>query len=234
VWKGIKNWFSPAVPRPPKRDARENAEVNKLPAVGWLAEAENPWGVPVLDVRPITQTMLSTSGDPQCAANALSFRNDDGLSFASRAPKVSRITEACLEFPTDGLVDGAVFIPRVMEEKWAIYLQAGKLLCIRSWTRTLLATVEVEVTDSVARFGRIHGAFVDENEEPQFTIRVLDYLLRSHALDEIFPAPLPAPPDDFSAAALWCFAAFGRRALFAAAAAPAYRQPRPLRSGRLT
>jgi hypothetical protein len=87
----------------------------------------------------------------------------------------------------------------------------------------LLATVQVKVADAVARFGRIHGAFVDENEETRLTIRVLDYLLRSHALDEIFPTPLPVHPDDFSAAALWCLGAFGRRALFAAVAMQQFR-----------
>ena len=32
----------------------------QLPEVPWLAPAENPWGVPVLDVRPVA----SHSGTP--------------------------------------------------------------------------------------------------------------------------------------------------------------------------
>lgn len=41
------------------------------------AEA-NPWGVALLDVRPVTHGMLSTSRDPKNAANAVSFGKDDG------------------------------------------------------------------------------------------------------------------------------------------------------------
>jgi hypothetical protein len=231
MWKKIGRWFSGAAPPSPGGDVRKEAALEQLPEVRWLPDSENTWGVPVLDVRAVTQGLLSTSRDPPCAANAISFIGDDGRSFASLAPKLSRITEASLEFPADGLIDGALFIPRVMEEKWAIYLHSGRLLCIRSWTRTLLATAQVNVTDRLARFGRIQGAFVDEREEPQFTVRALEYLLRSHALGEVFPAPLPAPPDDLKAAALWCFSCYGRRAPFAAAVPPLYRPPsKPLRT----
>ena len=35
----------------------------KIPELTILKAADNEWGVPVLDVRPVTQTMQSTSGD---------------------------------------------------------------------------------------------------------------------------------------------------------------------------
>lgn len=62
----------------------------------------------------------------------------------------------------------------------------------------------------------LRGAFGDEGEEPQFTVRVLDFLLRSHALDTVYPAPLPAGMEqDPRRAALWCMSYFGNRAHFA-------------------
>jgi ankyrin repeat protein len=45
---------------------------------------------------------------------------------------------------------------------------------------------------------------------------VLDFLLRSYALDQMYPAPLPAGLEqDPHRAALWCMSCFGNRAHFA-------------------
>lgn len=71
---------------------------------------------------------------------------------------------------------------------------------------------------------QVRGVFTDEDEEPQFTIRALDYLLRSHALNMIYPAPLPVAVEmDPKTAATWCFSMFGNRALIATP----YRFDRP-------
>src|SRR5205085_10906805 len=67
-------------------------------------------------------------------------------------------------------------------------------------------------------------AFASEDEAPEFTVRVLDFLLRSHALDIVYPAPLPyGEEQDPSRAALWCMSCFGNRAHFAT--------PHPLAEG---
>src|SRR5262249_47213351 len=68
--------------------------------------------------------------------------------------------------------------------------------------------------------------------EPQFTVRVLDFLLRSHALDLVYPAPLPPGlAEDPPRAALWCMSCFGNRAHFARPHALAASPPQqPLRT----
>src|SRR5262249_15916758 len=65
-WEWLKRWVA-------KERGKEGAETPELLQVRWLAPADNPWGVPVLDVRPVTLGMLSTSRDQQCALNAMSF-----------------------------------------------------------------------------------------------------------------------------------------------------------------
>lgn len=140
----------------------------------------------MLDVPAITQGMLSTSSNPQFAATAVSFLSDDGLSFATQTPALSRATEAKLTFPRMACSTA----PSSLRASWrrsgrCTFTPAG---CIRSWKRTLLVTVDVTVADGVAHFGRVQGAFLDKDEDPLFTVRVLDYLLRSHALGEVFPA----------------------------------------------
>jgi hypothetical protein len=156
--------------------------------IPWVQADANPWGVAVLDVRPVTLGMVSTSST----------------------------VDAALVFPTDGgLADGVLFVPQVMEDKWAVFVVDGRILFVRSWLRKVWVTAEVRRDGETAVVGPIHGAFLDE-EEPELTVRIVDFLLRTHALGEAWPAPLPPVLDqDPQAAALWCMSMFGRRAVAA-------------------
>lgn len=198
----------------------------------WVEAAENPWGVRLLDVRAVTENMISTSSDPQCAANALSFGGDDGSAFVAEEPIVPRKAKAHLQYRVDGpLADGALFIPWEMEQKWAIFHRQGRILFVRSWTRKLHAVATVETHDGYVEITEIEGAFTDADEDPEFTPRVLDYLLRSHALRFVYPAPLPEGMEESpQKAALWCFHMFGNRARCATSEPVAWAMPeRPLR-----
>jgi hypothetical protein len=192
-------------------------ESDKSSDLRWLGPRDNPWGVPVLDVSPITLNVTSTSSNPSCAKNILSFRQDDGTSFIGVEPSEARTIPVGLQFPVDRmLADGALFIPTEMEHKWAIFFHRQRMLFIRSWQRRVLAVAEVESYDDRVIVSRLRGTFVETHEEPSFTVRVMDYLLRSHALNTTYPAPLwpglEAHPKD---AAVWCFSQFGNRVQFA-------------------
>ena len=185
--------------------------------ISWIEAADTPWGVPVLDVRAVTQNMISTSADPECAANALSFGRDDGSAFAADEPASPRVIGAMIPFRIEGpLPDGALFRPREMEHKWAIFHRRGRILFVRSWTRKLHVIAELSQGEGCVQVSRIRGVFTDDDESPLFTTMVVDFLLRSHALGMVYPAPLPegmeASPQQ---AALWCFHMFGNCALCA-------------------
>lgn len=211
-WNKLKDWFKNG----PQTD-ESSAQENELPAVTWIEASDNPWNVPILDVRPITLGMLATSANPQCAQNAISFSQDDGTSFIGIEPEENRTVGCNLQYPIDRmLMDGALFLPRQMEHKWALFYHDHRIIVIRSWLRQVVAVAEVETTTDHAIVTRIHGVIFGAEEEPEFTVRTLDFLLRTHALGVDFPAPLP---DDLSAdpekAALWCFSRFGNLALYA-------------------
>jgi hypothetical protein len=201
----------------------------EIPKVEWLDASANPWGVPVLDVRPVTQHMISSSSDPRCAANAISYSADSGACFIGAEPPVQRRITASLPYRTDGeLWGGALFRPWVMEHKWAIFYHFEQLFFVRSWQR------RVYVVADAPRIGNgdfievrmIHGAFVAEDEPADFSWRVLDFLIRTHALGLDYPAPLiPALESDTKQAALWCFSAFGNMALFASLEDPGGAPP---------
>lgn len=164
----------------------------QIPDVGWLDSESNPWPIPVLDVRPVTQGMLSTTRDPRCAANALSFSQDDGAGFIGVQPPKARTAAVDLQFRIDRfLADGALFIPTEMEHKWALYYHGGRILCIRSWQRQVQAVAECRLEGERLKITAVRGTLVDEDEDPGFTERVLDYLIRSHALDMEYPVPCP-------------------------------------------
>src|SRR5207248_932724 len=124
-----------------------------------------------------------------------------------------RTVVAGLRFRTGGaLADGALFLPQVMEHKWALYLHGGRILCIRSWLRQVQAIAEVRTDGDGVEVTSLRGTLGADDEEPSFGVRVLDYLLRSHALDLVDPAPLPAElAADPGVAAWWCMSCFGNR-----------------------
>lgn len=120
-WNWSKRWFGR------RDDGAEEGGTTELPPVRWLGPTHNPWGVPVLDVRPVTLGMVATSADPRCAANAISFAGDDGTGFIGVEPRVARRVTAGLRFRVDGmLLDGALFLPGEMEQKWAVFFHRGR------------------------------------------------------------------------------------------------------------
>lgn len=214
----------------------ENADVadagTAKPAVAWINAEDNPWRVSVLDVRPLTYAMVSTSADPQCATNAISYGEDDGTVFIGDAPKVVRIVPSSLTFPVDQiLVDGVLFVPRQMEHKWAIFYHQEKIICVRSWQRQVAVIAHVKSSMGSIRITEIQGVFCAADEDPDFTERTLDYLLRSHVLGLPYPAPLPPGMgaalncDDV---ALWCFSLYGNLVAFAAEERIEHVQPSKL------
>jgi hypothetical protein len=184
------------------------------PEFQWFAPDQNPWGVRLLDVRPVTFTMISTSSDPQCAVNAMSFGRDNGANFIGAQPVVQRTVAISLRYrKPDSLADGALFRPSKMEHKWALFYLQSKILCVRSWQRQVFAVAETEDHGEFLDVVRIHGAFDEEQESQDYTARFFDFLMRSHALGVEWPAPLP-PGDELGdwRAAMWCFSCFGNMA----------------------
>jgi len=208
----------------------------KTPPIPWIEAAENPWGVRVLDVRPVTLGMLSTTRDEKCARNAISYRGDDGASFFDQVPEATRRIPAGLKYRVENstLVPGALFLPESMEDKWALFFADGRILCIRSWLRKVVAIAQTRIVGDFLEVETIDGALVsEEGEEAEFSVRALDFLLRSLALGLEYPAPLPIPGIEHnpSTAALMCMSIYGRAAHFATPYALGFEPPeKPIRT----
>ncbi|SEW46138.1 Ankyrin repeat-containing protein [Chitinophaga sp. YR573] len=195
-----------------KKEEKEKKEVEENP-LPWIEASENPWGVRLLDLRPISQKMLSTSSDPQMATNAVSYGSDDGTSFIGQEPVDKTTIETNITIPIDGyLAPGVLFIPNVMEHKWAIYFHGNNILFIRSWLRKVFVIAQTVQHNNQLIIERVQGKFT-EVEEPVFTIAMLKFILISHAINKIVPAPLPADLiSSTRAAGMWAFSCYGKMA----------------------
>jgi hypothetical protein len=205
----------------------------QLPSIRKIPATDNPWGVALFDVRPVTLTMASTSKDPRNAANAVSFQQDDGTEFIGQEPKIGHTATLNLAFPIDRmLADGVLFAPSQMEHKWAIFYHRRKIILVRSWLREVVVVADVNEGAHAIEITRLRGGFGVGPQDDALNERIIDFILRSHVLSVPYPAPLPAEMEEQpAAAALWCFSLFGNRALYATTHVITRRIPeKPLRS----
>ncbi len=237
MWKRLLAWlrslFAPAAGGAPSLPVKgftaARPDLARQPVV-WLPPEASPFAVRVLDVRPVTLGTLSVSGDPRMAQNAVSYGGEDGSSFASERPVSARRVEATLRFRApERIVEGALFIPREMEDKWALFVARGELVVVRGWQRKVFLRAPLRVEGDALVVGPFEGALRDDAEGAEFTVRAVDFLLRTHALDLPWPAPLPGDGAPESLA-MFCMSQFGRQAHFAAIDPPPRDVPaRPLR-----
>lgn len=188
-----------------------------LRTVGWLPSSENPWPVPVLDLRSFVSGMLAVSSDQAAATNVALLGGDDGVGFVGQAAPIARFTPVRVRYLVDpGSADGVLFSPTAMEHKWAIFMHDQRLLFVRSWQRRLVATASMTIRSETLEIDSVEGVFTGPEETPSLTAATLDFLIRTHALGQVHPAPFPSDlSSDPKQVALWCFGAFGNRALFA-------------------
>ncbi|MEZ4389626.1 MAG: ankyrin repeat domain-containing protein [Polyangiales bacterium] len=241
IWKRVKSALFGGEDAPSTPATREGEHVGfsaprpdlagQPPA--WIDAAESPFGVRALDVRPITLGTLSASKDPVMASNAVSYGGETGRSFAAQRPQSARVAAITLRYRApEGVHDGALFIPTEMEDKWALFVVEAELLLVRSWRREVLLRAPMTLEGDEVVIGPPRGFVCREDEGDAYTRRALDFILRTHALELPWPAPLlPDGGDDPRARALECMSMFGRSAHYASHDEPAAEPPeRPLRA----
>jgi hypothetical protein len=216
---GLLDWF-----RKRRDDGAEKAR--------WLEASESPFGVRLLDLRPATQGMMSTSEDPANAQRAVSWGSATIDALPPFAPGEDAERVACaLEYPiASSFPDGLLYAPAAMEQKWALFHRAGSIVAVRSWTGQVAAVARGErrgdrlILRELTTVPLALGPFGDQ-------VATFDWLVRTHALKQDLPLPCTEEGLDLLAKVpLMVFSAFGDRAQLATAAplvAPA--PPRPLR-----
>ncbi|MEQ1553804.1 MAG: ankyrin repeat domain-containing protein [Ferruginibacter sp.] len=193
-----------------KKQDTTTASEDSLP---WIEPSENQWGLKLLDLRPISQSMLSTSSDPQMATNAISYGGEDGRLFWGLRPNNQKSISINLAIPIDGSLEpGVLFTPNTMEHKWAIYFDGEYLIYIRSWLRQVFVVAKTKQKNNYLFIESIIGEFT-EKESQSFTKAISNFLLISHSIGEVVPAPLPKEFEFHRrSAGLWAFSCYGNMA----------------------
>jgi hypothetical protein len=184
----------------------------------WLAADQTPFGIEVLDCRPLTQTMLAVTGSFDIATNFTTSRQADGRDYVGKEPADARVIECRLRYPFSGSKPpaGPLFKAAEMEDKWDLYVYDDTLYCVRSWTGDLLYSARARFGDG--EFGLEEMRFAgNAGELPQYSVRALDFLIKSHVYNLGVPHPLvDASTRDPEQLAVMSFSVFGRRAWFGA------------------
>ena len=136
---------------------KDKPEVD-APTLNRIEASENLWGIKLLDLLPITQEKLSTSPDPQMAANAVSYSSDDGTSFINQEPESGNEITAEISLSVDPiLAPGVLFTPDVMENKWAIFFHQNTIIFVRSWLRKVVVTADTSQQNGRLYINKIKG-----------------------------------------------------------------------------
>lgn len=198
------------IPQLEEHIIQEDKESSDEIKLSWIEAAENPWGHDLLDLRPFSQTMISTSGNQQMAMNAISYGGESGTSFFGLRPENTKTIAANISLKIDqALYPGVLFTPDTMENKWAVYFDGEYLIFIRSWLREVLVVAKTIQKGNQLIVESITGEFT-EDESPELTKAILNFILISHSIGEIIPAPIPAEyENDTDLASKWAFSAYG-------------------------
>jgi hypothetical protein len=200
-----------AILPPPATGAGAGSAENSAPR--WLAAADSPFGIEVLDCSAFADGMISTTGAPGIAERFLELRDDDGSGLRGSEPQDARALPASLTYHLAApWRPGPLFRAPAMEVKWDVSLHDDTLYLTRSWTGSLEFRARVSrpqagravVSDLVAAgswaaHGAVHAA------------AMLDFVVRSHVLGLVVPHPLPpGPEDDPQRLAMLSFSLCGR------------------------
>ena len=184
----------------------------------WIRYDQNPYGIPLLDLRPIT-FQLGSEIEDAALKNLDSYSMEDGASFSRGSVETEngrdRFVNCELTYQTDGkLYPGSLFVPQSPEDRWAIFFDGMFIYFVRSWSKELVAKVSVEIEESRIQLTQIEGAILDDGLETENqTIALMNFLILSHVLNETAPVPLLNELEsEPNRAAVWAFSLFGHKA----------------------
>lgn len=182
----------------------------------WLEPDQNPFGLRVLDCRPFSTTMISTTKDPNIAARFTHLRTASGEEHQGRHPEDALSVRCELTYPFNGESrNGPLFVAQQMEDKWDIYLYDGHLYFARSWTGELALRATIEFKEKEAVITEIETSRGKVIDDPALAVRMVDFLLKTHLFRKEAPHPFPQGiPEDKKTLALYFFSEYGRWAFY--------------------
>jgi len=185
--------------------------------VSWLEAHQNRFGIRVLDFRSFSKSALCFSPDYDTAEKFLKLRNSSGENYRNLLPKNTLHIRCNLKYHfEEKLPDGPVFIAKVMQDRWDVYLYDGFLYFTNSWSGELLIRAKVDFKNSEFFVSAIDICSDLAKHDKPLAIRQADYLIKSYLCRNEAPNPLPKyMPNDPKQIALYSFSLYGRMGSYA-------------------
>ncbi len=195
----------------------ESKRKNAFARLNWLEAYQNPFGIRVLDCRSFSRSALCFVPDKHIAEHFLELRNSRGEIHRHQLPKNTLHIKCNLRYPFEEKIpDGPVFVAKVMQDRWDIYLYEDFLYFTNSWSGELLIRAKINFKDNefIVSIIDIRSDFV--NRDKTLAIRQADYLIKSHLFRREVPNPLPKNlPNNPEQIALYSFSLYGRMGSYA-------------------
>ena len=191
----------------------------KKVALEWIEaqDTRNPFKMRILDCRPIVSTYTSTTQDPAVAMH-FAQRDRRGATYRGQTTERSLTINCDLTYPLpdEGLPEGPLFLAAEMEDKWDVFYFDEQLYFVRSWTGHLTALGWLRLGADIFTLERIETNAQAVQDDRNFAIRQVDFLIKSHVLNLRVPHPIfPQMGNDPQQIALSAFSLYGRRGQFA-------------------
>jgi len=195
----------------------ESKDADAFPKVGWLEAHQNRFGIRVLDFRSFSKSAVCFAPNYDTAEKFLKMRNSTGENYRNQLPKKTLHARCNLRYHfEEKLPDGPVFIAKVMQDRWDVYLYDGFLYFTNSWSGELLIRARVDFKDSEFFVPAIDICSDLAKRDKSLAIRQADYLIKSYLCRSEVPNPLPKHfSHDPKQIALYSFSIYGRMSSYA-------------------
>lgn len=172
------------------RDGASEPEDAPIP-IAWLPvdDPGNPFSVPILNLMNNLR-ITSVTSNPAAAECAVSWRAGGHRRLE---PQLDGRTVPCaLAYRAPGLVEGLLYVPHQMEDKWVIAWRDDRIVLARSWTGLVDVVATARIDGDVLRVSDI--TLEDDSALRAFgdPVQAFDWLIRTHALGERIPLPCDA------------------------------------------
>lgn len=177
----------------------------------------NPFNKKILDIRSLTQTMLSFTKDKTIAKLFNKQRQSIGEELIDTKLPSSKTISTNLVYPHNGTkMEGAGFKAKCMEDKWDLYFWNGIMYLTRSWTGEVVYKAYTAVAETYFTITKIEYS---ENqytqEDPSLVIDNVHFIVMSHAFGRPFPNRVPKKLITEKEIALYSFSQFGHNCWYA-------------------
>ncbi len=177
----------------------------------------NPYNKRILDIRNLTQTMLSFTSDKEVAVLFNKQRHSIGEELINVKLEGSKTIPTNLEYPHNGSkMEGAGYKAKCMEDKWDIYFWNGIMYLTRSWTGEVIYKAHTTVSSTNFTITKIEYT---ENEytqaDPSLVIDNVHFIVQSHAFGRPYPHRVPKTLIEEKEIALYSFNQFGHNCWYA-------------------